>query len=67
MIGDYATRFQDALIKHIDNRVKEKGEHLVINRQMTNDDVHWHRGYIAAHLELGIYVEKDLTKKMNEE
>lgn len=66
-MSDYATRQEGAILKHIGDVVEEKGEHLVINRQMANDDVHWHRGYIAAHRDLAVFITKELRKKMNEE
>lgn len=65
-MSDYATRLEEALLKHIGDTVEEKGEHLVINRQMANDDVHWHRGYIAAYRDLAVFITKELKKKINE-
>lgn len=53
-------------MQHLEEVVNTRIEHLVVNRQMGQDDVNWHRGYIAAHREFAIYIEKDLTKKINE-
>lgn len=66
MTGDYASRQEDAILKHIEEVVEKKGEDLVINRQMPNDDVHWHRGYIAAHRDMAVYITKELRRKLNE-
>lgn len=65
-MADYATMQEEAILNYIANVIEEKGEQLVINRQMANDDVHWHRGYIAAYRNLAIFITKDLRKKLNE-
>lgn len=66
-MSDFFTRQEETLLKHINDTIEEKVEHMVINRQMPNDDVHWHRGYIAAHKDLAVYTTKTLRKKMNED
>ena len=65
-MADFATRFEEILMKHIGNTVEQKGEHLVINRQMSDNDVHWHRGYIAAYRDLAVFISKELKKQLNE-
>lgn len=66
-MADYATRQEDAILKHIAEVIDDKVDHLVINRQMPNDDVHHHRGYIAAYKDLAVFITKELRKKINEE
>lgn len=62
----FIDRVIEKILKHIGDTVEEKGEHLVINRQMPNDDVHWHRGYIAAHRDMAVYIN-NITKEANHE
>lgn len=65
-MSDFATRQEEALLKHIADVIEEKIEHLVINRQMEDKEVHHHRGYIAAHKDLAVFITKELRKKIQE-
>lgn len=65
-MSDYAARQEDAIQKRIAETVEKMGENLVINRSMPNDDVHWHRGYIAANRDLSVFISKELRKILNE-
>lgn len=65
-MADFATRMEAEIHKHIDETADRMGENLVINRQMPNDDVHWHRGYIACLRDMDVFIKKELKKKLNE-
>lgn len=65
-MADYASRMEELIQKHIGETVERLGEQLVLNRQMEDKDVHWHRGHIAAYRDLSVFIEKDLRKKLNE-
>lgn len=65
-MSDYATRQEQAILKHIEDVVEEKVDNLVTNRLMANDDVHHQRGYISALRDMAIFITKELPKKLNE-
>lgn len=65
-MSDFIQRLIDKLLKHIQDTVEEKGEHMCINRQMPDSDVHWHRGYIAALRDLAIFIRNILKETNNE-
>lgn len=65
-MADFATRFEEILMKRIGDTVEQYGENLVINRTMPDNDVHWHRGYIAAYRDLAVFISKELKKQLNE-
>lgn len=63
---DFASRLQEEILKDFNRTVEQKIDSMVNNRQMTNDDSNWHRGYIAALREKARFISKELTQKMNE-
>lgn len=65
-MSDYYSKQQDLLLKHLDDLMASKVDHLVANRQMEDREVHQHRGYIAALKELGNFITKELPKLINE-
>ncbi len=65
-MSDYFSKQQDIILTHINETSEDKVSHLVGNRQMEDRDVHWHRGYIAAHQDLAVFIAKELPKKLNE-
>ncbi len=65
-MSDYYSKQQDLILKHIDDTITDKVDHLVANRQMEDREVHQHRGYISALKELGLFITKELPKLINE-
>lgn len=65
-MSDYITRYEGALLTHISTEMETKTEHMVINTQMPDQLVHWNRGYIACLRNLGVFIQNDLRKKLNE-
>lgn len=66
-MATYIAKYEETLLTHISENVERRCEQLVINRQMPDNDVHWHRGYIAALRDLSVYIGNELPKKMNED
>lgn len=66
-MSDFITRYEEKLLKHLSDVAEERAEQMCINRQMPDNDVHWHRGYIAACRDNAIYITKHLSKETNEE
>lgn len=66
-MADYASRLEGEILSYIDESTKRKGEHLVSNRQMDDKDVHWHRGFIAGQIDVGLYMKNELKKKLDKE
>ena len=65
-MSDYYSKQQDLLLKHLDEMMAQKVEHLVVNRQMEDREVHHYRGYLLALKELGRFISNDLQKLINE-
>lgn len=65
-MNDYITRYEGAILTHISDSIEKKAEGLMLNTQMPDQIVHWTRGYCAALRDLGVFIQKDLQKKLNE-
>lgn len=65
-MADTASRMETATLKRLSSEAERLTENLVINRQMDDKDVHWHRGYVAALRDHALWFQKELPKIINE-
>ena len=66
-MADYASRMESAMKKFLSEVAERKVDQLVANNMMSDQQVHQHRGYIAATKEFLLFIINDLPKKLNEE